>query len=70
MRGFWALKRSLEGQLELGEEKKIEEEKNETDEYGGAEADILAVREKHCVYCVCCLERYLQNFAFGFSFPV
>lgn len=45
MRGFWDLKRSLEGNLELGEEKKIEEEKNEMEEDAGAEADILAVRE-------------------------
>lgn len=59
MCGFWNLKRSLDGELEFGEEKKIEEEKNETEEYGGADADILAVREKgkekekkHCVYCL------------------
>lgn len=45
MRGFWDLKRSLEGNLELGEEKKIEEEKNEMEEDAGAEADILAVGE-------------------------
>lgn len=45
MRGVWDLKRSLEGNLELGEEKKIEEEKNEMEEDAGAEADILAVRE-------------------------
>lgn len=44
MRGFWVLKRSLEEHLELGEEKKIEEEKNEMEEDGGAEANILAVK--------------------------
>lgn len=49
IRGLWALKRSLEGHLNLGEGKKIEEEKNVREEYGGAEADIVAVREKHCV---------------------
>lgn len=45
---------------------KIEEEKNEMEEDGGAVADILAAGEWHCE---CFSGRYLQKafyFAFGF----